>query len=91
MSFAVDPNFKVGKSYSFDFTVQRELPGNMLMEVGYIGRLGRDLPNSVDFDSAPFTFLDKTSGQTFAQAFSAIEKQLAAGMPAAQVVQPALV
>jgi Carboxypeptidase regulatory-like domain len=85
LSFAVDPNFKVGKSYSFDFTVQRELPGNMLMELGYIGRLGRDLPNSVDFDSAPFGFLDKTSGQTFASAFSAIERQLAAGTPATQV------
>ena len=80
LSFAVDPNFKVGKSYSFDFTVQRELPGNMLMEIGYIGRLGRDLPNSVDFDSAPYNFVDKASGQTFAQAFDAIEHQLAKGV-----------
>jgi hypothetical protein len=80
LSFAVDPNFKVGKSYSFDFTIQRELPGNMLMEIGYIGRLGRDLPNSVDFDSAPINFLDKTSGQSFAQAYDAIQLQLAAGV-----------
>jgi len=85
LSFAVDPNFKVGRSYSVDFTIQRELPGNMLMELGYIGRFARDLPNSVDFDSSPYMFLDKTSGQTFAQAFQAIEKQLAAGVQAAQV------
>ncbi len=58
LSFAVDPNFKVGKSYSIDFTVQRELPGNMLLEVGYIGRIARDLPNSVDFDSSPYQFVD---------------------------------
>jgi hypothetical protein len=82
LSFAVDPNFKVGKSYSFDFTIQRELPGNMLLEVGYIGRMGRDLPNSVDFDSSPYKFLDKASGQTFAQAFQAVEKQLASGVAA---------
>src|SRR6266481_2561666 len=80
LSFAVDPNFKVGKSYSFAFTVQRELPGNMLMEIAFIGRLGRDLPNSVDFDSAPYNFVDKASGQSFAQAFDTIEHQLAKGV-----------
>ena len=89
LSFAVDPNFKVGRSYSFDFTVQRELPGNMLMELGYIGRMGRDLPNSVDFDSSPYKFLDKTSGQTFAQAFQAVEKQLAAGVAPTAVTSQA--
>jgi hypothetical protein len=77
LSFAVDPNFKVGRSYSFDFTVQRELPGNMLMEVGYIGRLGRDLPNSVDFDSSPYMLKDQKSGQTFAQAFDAVANAVA--------------
>lgn len=85
LSFAVDPNFKVGRSYSVDFTIQRELPGNMLMELGYIGRFARDLPNSVDFDSSPFNFKDSTSGQTFAQAFDAIEKQLAAHVQPNQV------
>ncbi|HTT33803.1 MAG TPA: carboxypeptidase-like regulatory domain-containing protein [Methylomirabilota bacterium] len=79
LSFAVDPSFKVGRSYSIDFTVQRELPGNMLMEIGYVGRLARDLPNSVDFDSSPYMFTDATSKQTFAQAYDAIQKQLAAG------------
>ena len=81
LSFAVDPNFKVGRSYSIDFTVQRELPGNMLMEVGYIGRIARDLPNSVDFDSSPYMFVDKASGQTFAQAFDTVAHELAAKQP----------
>ena len=89
LSFAVDPNFKVGRSYSFDFTIQRELPGNMLMEVGYVGRIARDLPNSVDFDSSPYMFKDNASGQTFAQAYEAVEKQLAAGIsPANLTSQP---
>ena len=81
LSFAVDPNFKVGRSYSVDFTIQRELPGNMLMELGYIGRFARDLPNSVDFDSSPYMFVDKASGQTFAQAYTAVTNELAAGQP----------
>ena len=78
LSFAVDPDFKVGRSYSIDFTVQRELPGNMLMELGYIGRIARDLPNSVDFDSSPYMFVDKASGQTFAQAFDVVAHELVA-------------
>jgi hypothetical protein len=80
LSFSLDPSFKVGRSYSIDFTVQRELPGNMLMEVGYIGRLGRDLPNSFDFDSSPYMLKDQTSGQTFAQAFDAVGQELKAGI-----------
>jgi carboxypeptidase family protein len=78
LSFSLDPSFKVGRSYSIDFTVQRELPGNMLMEVGYIGRLGRDLPNSYDFDSSPYMLKDQPSGQTFAQAFDDVEAELSA-------------
>jgi Carboxypeptidase regulatory-like domain len=79
LSFAVDPNFRVGRNYSIDFTVQRELPGNMLMELGYVGRIARDLPNSVDFDSSPYMFVDKVSGQTFAKAFDAVAAQVSAG------------
>lgn len=76
LSFSLDPTFKVGRSYSSDFTVQRELPGNMLMEVGYIGRLGRDLPNSVDFDASPYMLKDSSSGQTFAQAFDMVTAEI---------------
>jgi hypothetical protein len=81
LSFSLDPSFKVGRSYSFDFTIQRELPGNMLMELGYIGRLGRNLPNSLDFDSSPYMLKDSASGQTFAQAFDAVTAEIAAKKP----------
>jgi len=81
LSFAVDPNFKVGRSYSVDFTIQREMPGNMLLELGYIGRFARDLPNSVDFDSSPYMFVDPASKQTFAQAYTAVSQEIAAGQP----------
>src|SRR5262249_37134639 len=81
LSFSLDPSFKVGRSYSSDLTIQRELPGNMLLEVGYISRLGRELPNSVDFDSSPYMLKDNASGQTFAQAWDAVQAALAAGAP----------
>lgn len=85
LSFSLDPSFKVGRSYSTDFTIQRELPGNMLMEVGYVGRLGRNLPNSFDFDSSPYMLKDQASGQTFAQAFDALAAQVASGTPTASL------
>jgi carboxypeptidase family protein len=81
LSFALDPSFKVGRSYSADLTIQRELPGNMLIEVGYIGRLGRNLPNSIDFDASPYMLKDPASGQTFAQAFDAVTAEIDANKP----------
>lgn len=68
-AIGVDPDFKIGRSYEIDFTIQRELPANMLLETGYIGRLGRDLPSAIDIDASPYFVKDPVSGQTFAQAF----------------------
>jgi carboxypeptidase family protein len=89
LSFSLDPSFKVGRSYSTDFTIQRELPGNMLMEIGYIGRLGRKLPNSFDFNSSPYMFKDQASGETFAQAFDAVAAQVAAKTPVGSITTQA--
>jgi hypothetical protein len=79
LSFANDPDFKVGRSHMIDFTIQREMRGNMLLEVGYIGRLARDLLNNTNFNSSPIMFKDKVSGQTFAQAYDALSAQVRSG------------
>jgi hypothetical protein len=71
-TFATDPKRRVGRNYLIDVTVQRELPANMVMEVGYIGRLGRELPIGVDLDASPYFFVDRASGQSFAQAFDSV-------------------
>ncbi len=72
-----------------DFDIQRELPGNMLLELGYVGRFGRNLANSINFNSSPIMFKDPASGQTFAQAFDALATQLRAGVaPASVTPQP---
>jgi len=72
LSFQNDPDFKVGRSHMIDFTLQRELPGQNILEIGYVGRLGRNLAGSFNLNSAPYFFKDKISGQTFAQAFDAV-------------------
>lgn len=86
LSFQIDPNFDVGQNYSFDFTLQRQLPRAFVMEVGWVSRLGRKLPASVNFNSSPFFHLDPLSGQTFAQAFDAVAQALRSGVPAANVL-----
>ncbi len=85
LSFQVDPDFKVGTNYSIDFTIQRELPGNMLFEIGWAARFGRDLPQSKNLNSAPFFHVDPASGQSFAEAFDAIATELRAGADPANV------
>lgn len=84
-SFQVDPSIKVGRNYAVDLSIQRELPFNLLLEVAYSGRLGRDLPQSMSLGQSPIFFKDPVSGQTFAAAYDAVATQLRAGTAAAAV------
>ena len=70
------PQIKVGENHAINLTWQRELPQNMLLEVGYIGRYANKLPQSTSFGQAPYMFKDPASGQTFAQAFDAVAREL---------------
>jgi hypothetical protein len=54
----------------------------MVVEVGYVGRLGRDLPRGVDLDASPYFFRDPASGQTFAEAYDAVALALRGGAAA---------
>jgi hypothetical protein len=79
----IDPNFKEGRNHMVDFSIQRELPKNMIMEVGYIGRLGRRLPSRYALNAMPYMYKDVTklngtagSGQSFAQAFDNVAQIL---------------
>jgi len=80
MASQQDLDFELGMHHGLDFTIQRELPGNLLLEVGYVGRLGRNLQVRTDLNSVPWFFLDPTSGQTLAQAFDLVATELRAGV-----------
>jgi hypothetical protein len=82
LSFQVDPRMKVGRGYNFDFSIQRELPGSLIIEAAYVGRRGRDLPQAVNVNSSPYMFVDSPSGQSFAQAYDATANALRAGQTA---------
>jgi hypothetical protein len=78
-AFMIDPGFSLGYAHSFDLTLQRELPWNLLMEVGYVGRLGRDLVQNWDVNASPYMMVDPQSGQTLAAAFDAIAQAIRSG------------
>lgn len=79
LSFQVDPEIKVPRNHLIDVTIQRELPGDYVLEVGYVGRLGRNLFQSVNLNNVPYMHKDPVSGQTFAQAFDAVATVLRSG------------
>jgi hypothetical protein len=85
LSFSVDPFIKVPRNHVIDFTIQRDLPWRLIMEVGYIGRFARNLYMNGNMNAVPFNFKDTKSGQTFAQAFDAVAGQLRAGVAPANV------
>jgi hypothetical protein len=76
--FRIDPRRQVGSTDTFDFTVQRELPGNMLLEVGYVGKISRDLYQNMDLNHVPYMM--KAGGQTFADAWDAVATQIRSGV-----------
>ncbi|MCS7316155.1 MAG: hypothetical protein NZ554_11810, partial [Bryobacteraceae bacterium] len=80
LSFQVDPTMKVGENYAVGFTIQRELPADMLLEVGFARRYARKLPQSMNLGQVPYMHEDPASGQTFAQAFDAVATALRAGL-----------
>ena len=70
-----DKNFKTPYSYTFSLGVQRELKGNVVVEVDYFGRLGRKL--AADGDAAQtLNFKDATSGQFLKNAFAQLQTQV---------------
>jgi hypothetical protein len=90
-TLAWDPAFKVGRVHNLDLTIQRELPGNFVLEVGWIGRYGRDLMVEKNINAVPFFIADMSgrSQQNFAQAFDLVSAQLRGGtQPGAVTPQP---
>lgn len=85
MQSGLDPFATPGHDHSIDLTVQRELPGRTILEVGYIGRFSRNLPQDIAFNSTDYLMKDKLSGQTYGQAFDAVAVALRNGVPAASV------
>lgn len=77
-NYTVAQNFEVPFAYQWSFGMQRELPGNMLLDVSYVGRRGKKL--FAQSDAAQIVdFRDTASGQFMLAAFNNVQGQLQAG------------
>jgi hypothetical protein len=60
-----DPNRKAPFTQQYSLTIQRELPGGVLLDVAYAGTLGRDLSVNQQLNAIPLQFV-RAAQQTFA-------------------------
>ena len=49
----IDRNYNVPTIYNFNLNIQRQLPAKMILQVGYVGSLGRHLP--IVYEGDPIT------------------------------------
>ncbi|HEX5424165.1 MAG TPA: TonB-dependent receptor [Candidatus Acidoferrales bacterium] len=88
--FNFDPNFKTPYEMHFSFGIQRQLPGDWLVEATYVGKLGRRLTALGD-PAQTLNFVDQNpaggfpTGQSLYDAFGAVQKQVQAGATSSQL------
>ncbi len=68
---AFDPNLKLQTVHEWDFTIQRELPKEFLLEVGYIGKRGMRLLRAYD--------VNQINADPILPSFLIMQKNVAAG------------
>jgi hypothetical protein len=88
-AYQPDPIIGTGHAHQIDLTIQRQLSATMIVEVGYVGTIARNMREVNDITSVPYFYKDKASGQSFAAAYDSVANQLRAGtLPSAVVAQP---
>jgi hypothetical protein len=79
--FMVDSKLRTPYSTTINFAISRELPGNFVVEAGYVGRLGRNLLLQTDFAAPLVNFKDPKSGQTWIDAAGQVANLLGQNTP----------
>jgi len=69
--WGVDNTMKTPHAYAVDFSVGRQLPGRLSLQISYIGRFGRDLLTQRDL-AQPLDIVDPKSGIDYYTAASAL-------------------
>ena len=76
-TYNISPSYEPSPNNSWNATLQREMPGNAVLEIGYIRRSASQLYMPADLNQVPFFMA--AGGQSFAQAFDSVAAQLRAG------------
>jgi hypothetical protein len=79
-AWGLGDRMKTPYSHVFDLSVSRELPGSFVLDVAYIGRLGRRLLQEEDL-AMPLDIVDKQSGKDYFSAATLLSKAAAANVP----------
>jgi hypothetical protein len=80
----IDQSLKTPYSYAINLSIQRELPGNMVLDVGYVGHLGhRNL--ALDDIATPLDMVDPSTGVDYFSATQALAKLYRQGVPMSQI------
>jgi hypothetical protein len=61
---AVDPNFKVARTYQYSVSVQHQLPYDLLLEIAYVGNRARNLVRQPNINVPTFATALSHIGQT---------------------------
>jgi len=83
-NYALDQNFRTPYSITYGIGIQRELPGNFILDLSYVGRQGRKLFAQADA-AQTLNFKDAASGQYLFSAFNGLKAQIDAGTSSAQI------
>ena len=75
----IDPGLKTPYSIGYNFGVQHQFPGDLVLKASYVGRLGRRLLAQADAEQV-LDFADPVSGQYLSAAFAAMTTQIRAGV-----------
>jgi hypothetical protein len=76
LSGPFDPYAVPAHAHNISLSIQRALPGKMLLEIGYIGKFSRNLPQGIALNAPYYLTKDAISGQTYAQAFDCLALEL---------------
>jgi hypothetical protein len=74
----LDSNFRPSKSYTMDFTVQRQITPRISVEAGYIGRILRNEYQGININAVPYMIT--AGGQSFAKAYAAADLAYCGGV-----------
>jgi hypothetical protein len=84
---SMDNNFRPSDTDQIDFSIQRQLKGNMIAEVGYLGVWGHHLFQGIEMNAVPWMMT--LGGQQFQQAWAGLYNQLISGVaPGSVAAQP---
>ncbi len=86
--WGMDSGIKAPYSYAIDLSIQKELPGNMSLEVGYVGHLGHRLLMQEDL-AMPKDLYDK-NGMDYFTALTTLAKIYRTGVPTDNVTSATL-